>query len=388
MPLEAHKFANVFPMMSEDEFNSLKKDIAESGLENDIVLYEGKILDGRNRYRACIDLSIAPRFTEYTGSNPLAYVISLNLKRRHLTASQKAAVALQVLPLFEEEAKKRQAHGQTAPGKKLEKKISQAPRSAHQAGKLFGVSGQYVKFAKAIREADSKLFDQIRNGTKSLPQARKTFKWMQRKKEAEALSKQSVIPEGIKFIHSDFRDVVLPEGSVDAIITDPPYGAEYLHLWDDLGAFAKKALRANGFLVAYTGHLYLPQILFQLSKHLTYFWTFALYHEGYAKLQHPRNVICRFKPIVVFCRPPLHGLHTPTEDVIRSEKWEKTKHEWQQSESGVEPLIDIFSKANELIVDPFAGTGTFVRKAYDMKRKAIGIEEDKVMFAECQARFA
>ncbi|PLW80769.1 hypothetical protein C0585_01040, partial [Candidatus Woesearchaeota archaeon] len=107
--LESHKFADIFPMVEGVQAEQLKMDIKENGLIQPVVLFEGKILDGRNRYRASMELGITPKFEEYKGEKPLEYVISGNLKRRHLTADQRAVIAQEVMPMLEEEAKKRQA---------------------------------------------------------------------------------------------------------------------------------------------------------------------------------------------------------------------------------------------------------------------------------------
>jgi len=90
-----HPLANIFPMMNEIDFEHLKKDIQENGFDSlrPIILYEESILDGRNRFKACEDLNISPAFKKYDGSNPLYYVISNNLNRRHLNESQRALVA-------------------------------------------------------------------------------------------------------------------------------------------------------------------------------------------------------------------------------------------------------------------------------------------------------
>jgi len=67
------------------EFGQLVDDLREHGLLQPIVLHEGRILDGRNRYRACQHAGVEPRFEEWDGESPTAYVLSLNLHRRHLT---------------------------------------------------------------------------------------------------------------------------------------------------------------------------------------------------------------------------------------------------------------------------------------------------------------
>jgi N6-adenosine-specific RNA methylase IME4/DNA-binding transcriptional regulator YdaS (Cro superfamily) len=80
-------------MMGEEAYLELSADIEKNGLLEPIVTYEGKILDGRNRDSVCLALGIKPKCVEYTGDDPLSYVLSKNLKRRHLTASQRAMVA-------------------------------------------------------------------------------------------------------------------------------------------------------------------------------------------------------------------------------------------------------------------------------------------------------
>lgn len=93
---EYHEAANLLPMMSPDEYRALKKDIKASGLLEPIMLHQGKILDGRNRYKACIALGVEPKYKKWQsqdGQTEVEYVYSKNLARRHLTESQRAMCA-------------------------------------------------------------------------------------------------------------------------------------------------------------------------------------------------------------------------------------------------------------------------------------------------------
>jgi len=86
-----HPLAALFPLMAGEEFDALVTDIKANGLQQNIALFEGKILDGRNRYRACVAAGVAP--VTYNAdrliADPAAYVVSANLHRRHLTAEEK-----------------------------------------------------------------------------------------------------------------------------------------------------------------------------------------------------------------------------------------------------------------------------------------------------------
>ena len=89
----AHEYANLFPMMLEADLVRLAEDIKEKGQSDPVITLDGKILDGRNRFKACELNGITPRCEEYAGDDPLGFVISHNLHRRHLTEPQRAMVA-------------------------------------------------------------------------------------------------------------------------------------------------------------------------------------------------------------------------------------------------------------------------------------------------------
>jgi hypothetical protein len=91
--IKFHPLADIFPLMEGAEFDELVADIKANGQHARIILKDGMILDGRNRYRACLALGIEPSFAceAYSDqiTDPLAYVIGANIRRRHLNAEQK-----------------------------------------------------------------------------------------------------------------------------------------------------------------------------------------------------------------------------------------------------------------------------------------------------------
>ncbi|MEZ6186178.1 MAG: hypothetical protein R3F62_14360 [Planctomycetota bacterium] len=91
--LEAHEIATLFPRMSSVDLDHLRTSLSDQGQLEEILLFEGKILDGRHRYDTCVELGIEPRFREFEGDaqEAFAYSVALNLSRRHLTTVQRAA---------------------------------------------------------------------------------------------------------------------------------------------------------------------------------------------------------------------------------------------------------------------------------------------------------
>lgn len=170
--LKAHKAADIFPMMDADPFSELQKDIKEHGQREPIWVYEGKILDGRNRYKACTNLRKRPLVRQYTGDDPVAFVWSENGVRRHLTKHRLTAIAVEMLPALESEAAKRHGHGATAPGRRMGPrgpKRSRGNKSVENAAKLVGVGASSVFRLRAIKKLDPKLYEDIRSGNSKIP---------------------------------------------------------------------------------------------------------------------------------------------------------------------------------------------------------------------------
>jgi ParB-like chromosome segregation protein Spo0J len=166
--LKTHPVAAIFPLLDGDELQQLADDIRAHGLLEPIITHEGKILDGRNRQRACELAGIEPGYEEWVsnGRTPLEFAIAKNLHRRHLTSAQKAVLALDLLPQLEQEAKERQrlskGRGKKVP--RTQETFSDTGTATAKAAELVGISHSSVEKAKSIQRQDANVIDLMRAG--------------------------------------------------------------------------------------------------------------------------------------------------------------------------------------------------------------------------------
>lgn len=155
---DAHELANLFPMFGAVEFQALCDDIAKNGQLEDIITKDGKIVDGRNRYAACIALSIEPRTKELT-IDALSSVIGNNVRRRNMSKQQLSIVAAKLSILSEE---------------RPELFAQNRAISLEEAGELLGVSRAYVQHAnKVCSKAIPKVVALVESGRLPLNKAAK-----------------------------------------------------------------------------------------------------------------------------------------------------------------------------------------------------------------------
>jgi hypothetical protein len=214
--MKNHPIADVWPMMDDDKLKELADDISKNGQISPVWLYEGKILDGRNRWAACKIAGVEPTTKEYTGDEPTAFAVAMNDRRRHMNKGALAAVAVELLPFFEADAKKRRKATEGRPKKvtdKLEEKIpqviskktspsksenaqesvsSRVPQAREEAAKSVGVNDRYVQDAKKVKEEAPEVFEQLKAGKITLQNAKRevskkpTDDWRQDERDRQA----------------------------------------------------------------------------------------------------------------------------------------------------------------------------------------------------------
>jgi hypothetical protein len=175
--MDCHPAANLFPLMDDQELDALAADIEAHGLHNPVTLLDGKVLDGRNRLLACERVGVEPHFRQWEPKgSPVLWLISQNVQRRSLTASQKALIAVEAEDLMRAlaaEAKQRQRMGSETilyP--------EQKGKTTDKAAKIFGVNEKYLRDVKRIKKEAPALVEQMRSGAVSVPDALRRVEWI------------------------------------------------------------------------------------------------------------------------------------------------------------------------------------------------------------------
>ncbi|HEC36714.1 hypothetical protein LCGC14_0517770 [marine sediment metagenome] len=158
---EFHEYADIFPLMNSKQFERLTKSLEAFGQQEDIVLLNQKILDGRNTYLSCKQANITPRFKKYDSKlDPLDYVRIKNLDRRHMNSAQLAEVALRFVSIERENALERQTRTQFGAQKKIKPDDAVGhpglpTGKSSQKGKSFNIVAKDFNMApKTLRKAD------------------------------------------------------------------------------------------------------------------------------------------------------------------------------------------------------------------------------------------
>ncbi len=166
----------LFPLLSAEEYASLKEDIAQRGVLIPLEIdQDGELLDGFNRRQICTDLGIEPPTVTRIFDSPearLAHVIAVNLKRRHLNESQRAMVGARVASMPQ--------------GARTD--IAQiCAMSQLEAADLLGVSRRSVQSAKAVQEqAEPEVVTLVEQGKMTVAAAAKLAKKQPRKQRTTA----------------------------------------------------------------------------------------------------------------------------------------------------------------------------------------------------------
>jgi site-specific DNA-methyltransferase (adenine-specific) len=243
--MRIHKVAKLFPPMSDEEFAAFKADVAANGLREPVWTYQGEVIDGRNRLRACKELGIEVPTRAWDGGDGspealVTFVVGQNLNRRHLTTDQKATLAVDIEAALAKAAKERQREGGARGGRASGASRRGEPKSTaivpepppgerprELAAKLTGASARYVQGAKKVKEKSPAAFEKVKAGEMTLSQAKRQVAREEKMRELESKAKaaRKIGEQPWQIVVGDCLDELakVKEGSARLVFADPPY---------------------------------------------------------------------------------------------------------------------------------------------------------------------
>ncbi len=181
MAHELHPLCTLFPRLAGAEFDALVADNRANGLRQPIITHDGMILDGGNRYRACVEAGIKPTFQKFTGGNLVSFVLSANLHRRHMSPGQQAAIVASAQDWAKAQPSGKGGDRRSSATLHLDTATTRAAES--------GASLRTQKMADKVAKSSPELARQVAQGEVSLPKAAKSLAPSKPKAKPEAKAK-------------------------------------------------------------------------------------------------------------------------------------------------------------------------------------------------------
>jgi DNA modification methylase len=413
LPIKTNEeYSSLVPNQTIQEYESLKQSIQEDGLYMPLIVNQGGVLlDGHHRYKACQELNVKPLVEVKTFDDPIyekLFVVHANLKRRQLTAAQKVELGCALKPIYEEIARRNSLSNlrqnlNVRSDRDKDENDSRSTGSFDPLGRVNDVISKEVGLSRTtyqrgetvFREAQKIWNEQVRTGKISI---NKGYSLHKRNLKKEALLKSievandRISESNPQLVQGDFVEMYgefIEDNSIDLIFTDPPYGKEWISLYEDLAKVASRVLKIGGSLVTYVGHCVIPDVIHYMENAgLTYWWPLAVKLSGGFARQHHRGVSIKWKPLLWFVKGEKRNAVDFMSDYIESRTPEKVLHEWEQSTAEAEHVISRLTVENQVVFDPMFGSGTTGAAAVNLNRKFIGFEKDEEKFEIAKRRIS
>ena len=400
--------ALAFPDYAKQEFEDLVGDIGAQGLLEPIAVWRGEIIDGRHRYLACLEAGVEPRYQFLDDEvNPILYLASRNLLRRHLDETRRAVSAYKLSALSK--------RGRPANDPEKEVNLPLFFLTVRESAELLGVSESSVKHARKVLDESSPAVPELRRALEqslvkvsdasrvvdeepevqrravemvSAGEARTVATAVKRISQEAADSagtdKERDPPrwagEGIQLFHSTVAGLgrrIRPD-SVDVLVVMPPLGAP-LQVFSDAAVLAGRVLKDDGVLVVGADGERLPELLGHLkSRDLEWVSLFyLLYPNVVAASEEPHWVSARCLPLLVFGKPSyrLGG----GEAVIEAPRTLYSGGDWLSViDAGKGCVVNRFALRGQVVCDAMlcGGSGAAVA-ARDRGCTFIGADDDE-----------
>ena len=227
--LKSHPLADAFPRMDAEAFDDLASSIRDNGLRRPIVLLEGKVLDGRHRLRACEAAGVEAEFEEFEGGDPVAFIVDENVRRRHLTVSQRAMVAASLAEGSRKGKRKANLHCPNSDN------INPKKPTIGQAANLMGVSRSTAHEALKVKREAPEVAAAVAQGTVRLNDAARIAsapkedqkEALKRVEGKKAKTLTSAVAQISKERVAAQPQPPAPSGRFKCVVVDPPWPIQF-----------------------------------------------------------------------------------------------------------------------------------------------------------------
>jgi len=405
------EFKSLIPPLTTEEFKQLEDNCLAEGIREKILTWNGFIIDGHNRFEISErwDLDFETESKHFENEEAVKEWMILNqFGRRNLSAYQRSVLALELEYVFKAKAKEKERIRKTTSQKSDEslKEVS----TKKELSKVAAVSHDTIAKVKKIQEkAPEEVKAKLRTGEVSINAAYKEIK----KEEKKAEYKEKVLEARVQ---TDINDNIkkgdsleilksLKDGCIDVVLTDPPYGINYVSnrsMYDN--AITKRGLLNDGKNEAFdlldktckilqsktadNAHLYFFcswNVFSDFEKIISKYFTIKtpiVWDKGNKGSGDLDNDWGNQTEIIIYCVKGKKLVNTRRGNVLNVSRLHTSKmvHPTQKPIELLKEILKVSVSDGDFIVDPFMGSGSTIKAANELNYKSLGIELDDEMF--------
>lgn len=387
----------LLPELPAWEYQALKESIRRYGVLLPVIKDEkGRTIDGHHRERACKELGITdyPIITLHGLSEEQKrdHALLLNLVRRKVNRKQLREIIAAELRRTPDISSNWLAEILGTTDKTVEavreelirtSKIPKCDSYRGKDGKLRRVTRVVTfreKDAERAREALAALGDDAPGKPTELRLVERRVRKKQRLAEIEGRLRKPGSEEPIRLFHCPFQNLErvagLEPGTVNLILTDLPYGREFLPQLPDLASFGERVLVDGGIFVTHCGVAYMPKVVNELSRHLTYQAVAFSSWSGEGPILHSTQCVVQATPVLIFSKGKWNR-RTRWYNWHHNTTGEQDLHPWQKQLPDVEHWLRCFAEPGDLVCDPMAGSFTTAIACKNLGQLFVGCDQER-----------